>query len=107
MELPEQRQGEAVAVGRRGRVLLSTEGVGTDVLQIELPPDLTAAPSASSTPAPQEPTRAAAPSDDNEEKPRLERRGMWSSPLGAAARVAMGVVMLGALGYWWWRLRGR
>ena len=59
------------------------------------------------SPTPQDPTRAAAPADADEPESRFERRGMWSSPLGAAARIAMGVVMLGALGYWWWRLRGR
>ncbi len=107
VQLPEQRQGEAIAVGRNGRVLLSSEGAGTDVLEVELSADLTATPSASPSPAPQDPTRAAAPADADEPESRFERRGIWSSPLGAAARIAMGVVMLGALGYWWWRLRGR
>ena len=68
--------------------------------------NLTAAPSASPSPTSGEPTRASASAEDEPES-RFERRGMWSSPLGAAARIAMGVVMLGALGYWWWRLRGR
>ena len=86
----------------------SSEGAGTDVLQVRLPADLTAAPSATPT-ASLEPdsTGAAAPADDAAPEPRNERSGMWSSPLAAAARIAMGVVMLGALGYWWWRLRGR
>jgi hypothetical protein len=109
VDLPEQRQGEAISAGRAGRVLVSSEGVGTDVLRVRLPGHLT-------TPAPEptpSPSSAAEPSGRptagaTDEQPRESgREGMWSDPLAAAARVLMGVALLGALGLTWWRLRGR
>jgi hypothetical protein len=66
--LPAQEQGEAVAIGRSGRISISTEGAYSDVLQIALPPVLvrrlgddavadTELPTASAAPSPaQEPT---------------------------------------------------
>jgi hypothetical protein len=39
-ELPAQKQGEAVAIGADGRILLSSEGLHAPVLEIELPPRL-------------------------------------------------------------------
>jgi hypothetical protein len=38
--LPRQQQGEGLSVGRDGRVLVSSEGVGQEVLEVTLPPDL-------------------------------------------------------------------
>jgi hypothetical protein len=40
VRLPEQPQGEGISVSRSGRVLLSTEGVHTPVLQVRLPRSL-------------------------------------------------------------------
>lgn len=106
VDLPSQRQGEAISIGADGRVLLSSEGVGSEVLEIELPRRLTADTSATPTATPTEAETSDEPASDQErDEPRS--RGMWSHPLAAAARVAMGVVMLGALAVWWWRLRGR
>jgi hypothetical protein len=111
VNLPEQRQGEAVSVGRDGRVLLSSEGVGTDVLQVRLPARLTAGPTTSPSPSPRASGSASASADVPDapaaQEPGDARRGMWSHPLAAAARVLMGVVLLGALGLTWWRLRRR
>ena len=45
--LPKQEQGEGIAVGADGRVLLSSEGTGAPVLQVDLPASLTAAASPS------------------------------------------------------------
>ncbi|MGH3445898.1 MAG: hypothetical protein ACRDPB_11030, partial [Nocardioidaceae bacterium] len=42
VRLPAQRQGEGVAVGAEGEVLLSSEGVHAPVLSITLPASLTA-----------------------------------------------------------------
>ena len=38
LDLPEQQQGEGIAVDERGRVYLSSEGAGSDVLRLSLPP---------------------------------------------------------------------
>jgi hypothetical protein len=43
VRLPEQEQGEALSVGRRGRVLVSTEGVRADVLRVDMRRALTGA----------------------------------------------------------------
>ena len=58
--LPPQRQGEGVAIGEDGRILLSSEGVHAPVLEVSLPAALAAevAPS----PADASPSRAAGPS---------------------------------------------
>lgn len=53
--LPKQEQGEAIAVGDDGRVYLSSEGKGSDVLAMELP--RVAAPGAAPTPDRQTPPR--------------------------------------------------
>jgi hypothetical protein len=57
VRLPAQPQGEAVAVGPGGRVLLSSEGVHTDVLRLRLPAGLLG--EAPADPAPAAPTPAA------------------------------------------------
>jgi hypothetical protein len=55
-DLPPQRQGEGLSVGRGGRVLLSSEGVGSEVLEVDLPEQLVRAmteePSATTAPSP-------------------------------------------------------
>lgn len=38
--LPSQEQGEGVSIGSNGRIRLSSEGVGSDVLQIKLPAEV-------------------------------------------------------------------
>jgi hypothetical protein len=92
-DLPEQRQGEAVSVGPRGRVLLSSEGVGAEVLQVDIPTGLTraaqpgAGPSASGTVAPDPAV------DDTRRRDRPDRQ-----PLALGLRLAAGLVFLGALG---------
>ncbi|HET6651889.1 MAG TPA: hypothetical protein VFH10_04540 [Nocardioides sp.] len=93
-DLPEQRQGEAVSVSPRGRVLLSSEGVGAEVLQVEIPARLTrdvrpgSAPSASAAPVTPDPA-----ADDPRPRDRPDRH-----PLALGLRLAAGLVFLGALG---------
>ena len=66
--LPAQEQGEGIAVGPDGRLWLSSEGVGSDVLRMAVPPRVEramrppSAPSASPTDAPPHPS-SPAPSD--------------------------------------------
>ena len=74
-----------------GRVLLSSEGVGTDVVEIVVPRSMTAAqpeaspsPSASPSPATSDPAPRARSRDDR--------------PVAFVLRVAAGLVLLGALG---------
>ena len=102
-DLPEQRQGEGVSVSPGGRVLLSSEGVGAEVVQVDVPPRLTrdtpptAAPdpagSGSATPAP-------GVADDGRTRDRPDRQ-----PLALGLRLAAGLVLLGVLGLGWRRLR--
>lgn len=62
VRLPQQRQGEGISVSRTGRVLISSEGPHSDVLQVRLPGRLTdprATPSgAPADPSGQRPTNA-------------------------------------------------
>jgi hypothetical protein len=73
-------------------VLLSSEGVGTEVVQVEVPPRLTRepppAPSASSSPAP--------PDAATGEVRRADRPDR--SPLALGVRLVAGLAFLGALG---------
>ncbi len=58
-ELPEQEQGEAVAVDEAGRLVLTSEGEGSEVLRIDLPADVAAALGATPTQAAPSPEPAA------------------------------------------------
>jgi hypothetical protein len=92
-DLPEQRQGEAVSVGPRGRVLLSSEGVGAEVLRVDIPSRLTrdaepepgTSPSGTVTPDPS--------ADAARRQDRPDRH-----PLALGLRLVAGLVFLGALG---------
>ncbi len=97
--LPEQRQGEAISVGADGRVLLSSEGVGSEVLQVVLPPRLTSGPQPEgSSPAPSPSASPPATSGADAAEPR-ERSGPYAHPAAFALRVVAGLVLLGTLGY--------
>lgn len=98
--LPRQRQGEGMSVGRAGRVLVSSEGVGEDVLEVELPPDLSAAVEG----RPAEgggATAAPSPSPDADDdpgrtssRPEPERIGASDAPWGWWAAGALGLGLL-------------
>lgn len=97
--LPEQRQGEAISVGPDGRVLLSSEGVGSEVLQVVLPPRLTSEPEpGASSPAPSPGASPPATSGADAGEPR-ERSGPDAHPAAFALRLVAGLVLLGTLGY--------
>ena len=59
VRLPDQPQGEGISVGADGRVLLSSEGLHSRVLQIHLPASMTARAAVASAPA--SPTPSPAP----------------------------------------------
>lgn len=103
--LPAQPQGEGISVSRTGRVLVSSEGVHADVLQVTLPPRLTAelAPDASPPATPTGPAPSSrAPSHVAEPDPSPRSLEDW----GWIALVAAGVGALGYLALRGSRLRG-
>ncbi len=85
LDLPEQQQGEGIAVTDDGRVLVSTEGQFTDVLEVPLPADLQEA----LAPAPSEPTATATASAGRRgDLARTGGRGTAHRPAQLAARRA-------------------
>ncbi|WP_193605568.1 hypothetical protein [Nocardioides dongkuii] len=100
--LPDQDQGEGIAVDEDGRVLISTEGAASDVLAVTLPPKVR---DAVAPPEPAEPTEPAVPSappapdpaDETEQTP--EDRPVWPWFLGGWLGVGVLVVLL----RWLWR----
>lgn len=101
--LPRQRQGEGLSVGHDGRVLVSSEGVGEDVLEVELPAELRvalrASPSASApsgtASGPPAPSPPSAP--PVERRPQPERIGSSDAPWGWWAAGALGLGVLSAV----------
>jgi len=92
-DLPEQEQGEGIAVDPTGRVLVSSEGQYADVLQVALPDRLArlVAGSAERTPGP-----TVAPGEDPTlvtDEPAPPQRPSWPFWLGGL----LGVVGLGVL----------
>ncbi len=93
--LPAQQQGEGVAIGADGRILLSSEGLHARVLEISLPPDLAAVlagrPGGSPSAAPPSPSasRAAEPARS------AEPTGSGPDPLWVALGVALLVALAG------------
>jgi hypothetical protein len=96
VRLPSQPQGEGISVGVDGRVLVSTEGVHADVLQVRLPARLTAprAPGGSPSPVPLPSDRAAgAGTADPADRGPVRDAWDWAG----IALVALGVAGLGYL----------
>ncbi|MEO5709561.1 MAG: hypothetical protein ABIQ59_07050 [Nocardioidaceae bacterium] len=97
VRLPAQPQGEGISVAQDGRVLVSSEGVRSPVLQVTLPASFTspsASPSASALP-PREPTTPVAPTASRS-----------ASDWGWVALVAVGIGTIGYLTLRGSRLRG-
>lgn len=97
--LPRQRQGEGLSVGRDGRVLVSSEGVGEDVLEVTLPDELAAAAEGTSTgpavsssagPTAEAPRTRTGSTARNE----TERLGASDAPWGWWAAGALGLGVL-------------
>ncbi len=108
VDLPAQRQGEAISVSAGGRVLLSSEGVGSQVREIALPAGLTAPPQASEAASespgppssdPSSPEEGlSGPDGDDDIEPLSDAPSL-------ALRVALGVVIATAAGLWLRRRR--
>jgi hypothetical protein len=99
VRLPQQRQGEGISVSRTGRVLVSSEGPRSDVLEVSLPPALTA-PGATPSGAPVDPAEHPLPPTDA--RPVTRTVGQW----GWTVLVAAAVGVLGYLTLRGSRLRG-
>jgi hypothetical protein len=105
--LPPQRQGEGVAIGADGRILLSSEGTHAPVLEVTLPPALAAevgapGPQASPSPPPDsgqspaaelsaagDPSRAAGPAEPDEPAEAAESGPSPGWIVGGAALLAV------------------
>lgn len=111
-DLPPQKQGEGLAVAPGGQVLVSSEGVRSPLLRVEVPPDLrramgepaeTAEESASSPPGPPtspEPAPEPSPSTPQDESPAADDRDgpdPWRWVAGAAVAVCGTILLLRAL----------
>ncbi len=83
VDLPRQQQGEGLAISESGEVLVGSEGVGAEVLRVDLPLE-----GASASPSEQA-------EEDGERAPvrAEEQRSWWPWALGGVA----GVVMIGVL----------
>ena len=94
VELPGQEQGEAVAIGRSGRVYISTEGAFSDVTRVELPAGLRASIDNRQDVLPD----AAATGNTTTEQPQSDTTQAASTGIRGAAWVA-GLVTLAAAGW--------
>lgn len=87
LDLPDQRQGEGLAVGPDGRVWLSSEGIGSKVLRLSVPEaTVMPSPSAPAGPDPVQPAADVAVEPD-----------IWPWLTGGAVLAVAGVVLLRSL----------
>ncbi|WP_157519864.1 hypothetical protein [Nocardioides dokdonensis] len=96
LDLPDQQQGEGIAVTGDGRVLVSTEGQFSDVLEVPLPADLQEA----LAPAPSEPTgTATAPAAPDTEvaPPAPADEGLRTVPLSWLLGALTAILLAGWL----------
>jgi hypothetical protein len=100
-ELPEQEQGEGIAVAPDGAVLLSSEGVRSEVLRVDVPPEVRQAmapPAADPTPVPSASPGSGLPAGQVEDssQPRLQR-DPWPWVVGFLLFLAALVVLVRSL----------
>jgi hypothetical protein len=93
VRLPAQRQGEGISVSPTGRVLVSSEGVHADVLEVTLPRSFTAASTAAA--APPGPPPSTRPPERRAARPQPAPRG--PGEYVAIALVGAGIAFLGWL----------
>jgi hypothetical protein len=95
--LPSQEQGEGIAVDRDGSLLLSTEGLHTDVLRVSVPAEPTGGASASPSPGPSS-TETQAPATVSREDAELPgstqtERPVWPWLMGGLIGLGCVVVL--------------
>jgi len=98
LDLPDQEQGEGVAVTPEGDLLLSTEGQRSEVLRVPLPDDVQAA-LAEPTPTPTSTDRPDTASREGKELPETTEvsRSPWPWFLGGFVGLAMIMVLMRSL----------
>ena len=110
VDLPEQRQGEAISVSPAGRVLVSTEGVATQVLRVRLPRALVATPGTSGPGTTGPGTTGPGPASGRAGGPgparEPEEAGGSVRPRGAGDWAGITLVALAVAGLGWLTLRG-
>lgn len=103
LDLPEQDQGEGVAVTAEGDLLISTEGQGTDLLRVALPDAVAEAMAPAPTPEPPPSAPASEPPDtasrEGEELPETTEtvRSPWPWFLGGLVGLGIIVVLVRSL----------
>lgn len=120
-ELPSQPQGEGLAIDPDGAIYLSSEGVGTAVWRLRLPPDLvesldepapSEAPGPSESPSasptlPSDPATASPSEEPAPAEPAADSDANQDAGSSAAWLVLVGCGVLLAAGAAWWLARGR
>ncbi|HWM72926.1 MAG TPA: hypothetical protein VNQ53_04250 [Nocardioides sp.] len=94
--LPEQEQGEGIAVDEEGRVYLSSEGQRAPVLRIDLPPRIERAVAPPETEPTSPANDAATPGGDQAPAPEVER-DVWPWLLGGGVGLLVIVLLLRSL----------
>ncbi|GAA4683493.1 hypothetical protein GCM10023226_20820 [Nocardioides nanhaiensis] len=112
LRLPSQEQGEAIAVAPDGRVFVSTEGAGSAVHRVAVPPELAAVvtPPAAPSPSPSPSATGATPRDvppEAEAEPEAEpeqspveevtRRPEWTWWAGGVVGIGILVLLIRSL----------
>ena len=98
--LPQQQQGEGIAVAEDGRLVVSSEGLHSPVFAVELPPEVARAVAADGEPSagPSEtPSPTATPAPAQPVGPTPQRREPWPWLVGGGVLVAMVVVLVRSL----------
>lgn len=93
VDLPEQEQGEAVAIGRSGRVYVSTEGAFSDVIRVDLSARVRAAINSRQSASPDHTAGAAAADATTSVASTGVADGVWVLG-GIAALIAAGLALL-------------
>jgi hypothetical protein len=96
IELPEQEQGEGIAVDRDGRVYISSEGLYSEVLRIELPKSLRAELEGTDRKPDRNDEDPVAATDEDEPAQDVTRP-FWPWAVGGVIGVVVLVVLLRAL----------
>jgi hypothetical protein len=90
LDLPRQKQGEGVSIGRSGRILLSSEGGHSPVLEVTLPPEVAQALAG----RPASPTASPTPGTERTDRPDSGEDRGWLLVVAVVAASAGAVLIL-------------